>query len=111
MTKEKSCTIRLLNKSYEIKCPEGEIDNLHRAATKLNESLLKKKTQFKQLDDFQALLLAALRISHQLVICQNQQEKHREHVTQFISSLESTIRQVANTTILQDFSSETTETD
>lgn len=91
MTNTKFCKIKLLNKSYEIKCPDGEEVNLLLAAEKINQHMLKNKTKFKQLDNFQSLLLAALDISRELIICQNEQEQQRLQVTQFITSLESKI--------------------
>ena len=95
MTNVTSCSIRLLNKSYEIKCPEHEIENLQQAALKLNAQILEKKQKFKQLEDFDALLLAALHISHELISCQKQQEQRRLQLSQFISSLENKISQAA----------------
>jgi cell division protein ZapA len=94
MTKDKFCTIQLMNKSYEIKCPDGEQENLQRAAQRLNDQVLCKKNEFK-LSDFQALLLAALHISHELIICETQQHEQRQQLAQFISTLETKISQVA----------------
>lgn len=91
MTNIKSCKVKLLNKSYEIKCPEGEEINLLLAAEKLNEKMLANKTKFKKLDDFHTLLLAALDVSHELIICKNEQEHQRLQVTQFITTLENKI--------------------
>lgn len=91
MTHIKSCKVKLLNKSYEIKCPEAEEANLLLAAQKLSEQMGVNKTKFKKLDDYQTLLLAALDISHELLICKNDQEQQRFKVTQFITSLESKI--------------------
>lgn len=89
MTTSISCPIKLLNKTYDIKCPEQEADNLHMAADKLNEQLLQNKKQFRQLDDFQNLVLAALHISHELISCKKQQEEQRNQVTRFMNSLDS----------------------
>lgn len=91
MTNIKSCKVKLLNKSYEIKCPEGEEINLLLAAEALNEKMLLNKTKFKKLDDFHTLLLAALDIGHELIICKNEQEHQRLQVTQFITTLENKI--------------------
>ncbi|WP_298624304.1 cell division protein ZapA [uncultured Legionella sp.] len=91
MTNIKSCKVKLLNKSYEIKCPEGEEVNLLLAAEKLNEKMQLNKTKFKKLDDFHTLLLAALDVSHELIICKNEQEHQRLQVTQFITTLENKI--------------------
>ncbi|KTD13990.1 cell division protein ZapA [Legionella israelensis] len=93
----KTCTIKLLSHSFEIKCPEGEQQNLQQAAQKLNELTMQQKIKFKHLDDFQALLLAALNISHELVCSQNEQEKQRLQVNQFINSLENKINKVMDT--------------
>lgn len=96
MSKTKCCTIQLLNKTYDIKCPEGELQSLQLAAQKLNEQVLKKKTQFKKLDDVQALILAGLHICHELVINQSQQKEQRHQLSEFISSLESKISKAAD---------------
>ncbi len=61
MTQLKNCTIKLLNKSYDIKCPEGEEANLVLAAAKLNKQLQQNKNKFRTLDNYQILLLACLR--------------------------------------------------
>lgn len=91
MTNIKTCTIKLLNKNYQIKCPEQEEQNLLLAAAKLNEKITQNKSKFKQLDNFHTLLMAALDVSHELIICKNEQEQQRHQVNQFITSLESKI--------------------
>lgn len=96
MTTSKICSIKLLNKTYEIKCPDNEVSNLQQAGQLLNEQILIQKKKFKQLGDFQALLLASLHLTHELITTQHQQEKQRHQVTQFISSLENKINQVVS---------------
>lgn len=91
MTNTKTCTIKILNQSYQIKCPEGEELNLLFAAEKLNEKINLNQTKFRHLDNYQTLLLAALDIGHELIISKNEQEQQRNQVNQFISSLESKI--------------------
>lgn len=94
MTKTTLCTIQLLTKSYQIKCPENEVDNLNLAAQKLSMQLVKKKRESKKLDDYQLLLMAALHISHELVTCQNLQVQQRQQLAEFVTILESKIGQV-----------------
>jgi cell division protein ZapA len=89
LNKNKTALIRLCNKSYEIRCPEGEAATLQRAAQKLNDYVSKKKKSHKQLDDFQALLLAALHLSHELVSAEETLVNQQNHIREFISSLES----------------------
>lgn len=91
MTQIKTCTIKLLNKMYEIKCPEGEEINLLLASKQINEKMMNNKSKFRGLDDFHSLLLAALDIGHELISCKNEQENQRLKVTQFITSLENKI--------------------
>lgn len=94
MTTSKTCKVKLLNKSFEIKCPESEESNLQLAAQKLSERMSHNKEKFKQLDNYQTLLLAALDISRELIVCKSEQAQQRQQVTQFISSLESKINKV-----------------
>lgn len=100
LNKNKTTIVRLCNKSYEIKCPEDEAPTLQRAAQKLNEYISKKKKSHKQLDDFQALLLAALHISHELVTAEEQLEFQQSHIREFITSLEA---KMARRTETSDF--------
>lgn len=85
----KTQIVKLLNQSYEIKCPEHEIDNLNLAAAKLNQELQQQRKKFKKLDDFQVLLLAALTISHELINCRQHQEQQFRQVSQLVNSLEN----------------------
>ncbi|MBI2785561.1 MAG: cell division protein ZapA [Legionella longbeachae] len=94
MNQMKLCTIKLLNNIYEIKCPESEEANLLLAAQKLNNQISINKSKSKQLDNFQALLLAALDISHELVLCKNKHAHQQHQVTQFINSLENKINKM-----------------
>lgn|SRR3990167_4247591 len=88
-------TVRLLNKNYEVKCPEAESSNLDMAAKKLNEQLLSIKRKFKHLNEFQTLLLAALHVSHELITCVNQQQEQQQHVTQLLRSLDGKHKKLA----------------
>ncbi len=102
MTTSKICSIKLLNKTYEIKCPEDEFSNLQLAAEKLNEQLIETKRKFKRLDEYQVLLLAALHVSHELISCQQQQQEHRQQVAQFINSLENKPTQVVHGKVYEE---------
>jgi cell division protein ZapA len=99
MTNVKTCTIKILNKTYQIKCPEGEERNLLLAVDKLNEKINSTKNKSKHLDNFQTLLLAALDVGHELIICKNEQEQQRHQVNQFITSLESKINKTVGGTM------------
>ncbi|MFA6302749.1 MAG: cell division protein ZapA [Legionella sp.] len=96
MTTIKTCKIKVLNKAYEIKCPEAEEANLLLAVKKLNAQLLINKGKFKKNDNYQTLLLSALDIAHELIISNSKQEKQRNQVSQFISSLENKINHMVS---------------
>lgn len=91
MTNPIPTTIRLLNKSFTIKCPPVETENLALAAEKLNQHLLEKKTQFKHLDEYNVLLLAALQVSHELIVDRSEHFEQNQQLAQLISLLESKI--------------------
>lgn len=91
MNKSTHCTIQILNKSYQIKCPAEEVARLQQAAQQLNEKLMDKKNQFKTLDNFHTLLLTALHVSHELLTCQHQQTQQKLHLSQLINSIEEKI--------------------
>ncbi len=84
--------IKLLNKHYEVKCPEHEIANLQIAAAKLNEQMTAIKKKFRHLNEFQVLLLASLHVSHELVECLSQQEQEQWQVAEILKSLEKKSR-------------------
>jgi len=88
MTTSSSCPIKLLDKTYEIKCPEHEIANLKQAGEKLNKQLSLNKKKFKQLDDFQNALLAALQMSHELLSCQKQQKIQWDNIKSLMKNFE-----------------------
>lgn len=96
MTTVRPCKVKLLNKTYEIKCPEEEEANLLLAAKSLGEKMIANKSKFKNLDEYQILLLAALDLGRELIICKQAQEQQRFQVTQFISSLENKINKMVD---------------
>jgi cell division protein ZapA len=95
MSTTNQCTIQLMNKTYKIKCPVEEMDNLQLAAKKLNTTISQKKTQFKTLDATHILLLAALDLSHELINQEQKQNQQREQLADFIHSLEERLQKAS----------------
>jgi cell division protein ZapA len=87
MKTETHCTIQLLNKSYNIKCLDENVNDLQAAAEKLQDQLLKEAAKFKQLTQDQLLLLAALHLSHELVTEQQEREQQRQQLASLITKL------------------------
>lgn len=88
MATSEPCTIKLLNKNWQIKCPKKEVANLKLAAEKLELELTQNKKKFGHLDELQNLLLAALHISHELIASQKLEERQRQKIADFMSALE-----------------------
>lgn len=97
MSTTNQCTIQLMNKSYKIKCPVEEMDNLQLAAKKLNATISQKKSQFKTLEPTQVLLLAALDLSHELINQEQKQNQQREQLAEFVHSLEERLKKATET--------------
>ena len=67
------------------------MDNLQLAAEKLASQLQKKSGTSRKMDDYQNLLMAALHVSHELIVCEKQQMQQREQLAQFINTLENAV--------------------
>ncbi len=83
-----SCPIKVFNKTYEMKCPETEVENLEAAVKRVNALLTQHKQQFSHLTAFQLMLLSAVTMAHELGACQKQQLLEREQVAQVVGLLE-----------------------
>ncbi|MCX7115119.1 MAG: cell division protein ZapA [Gammaproteobacteria bacterium] len=83
-----SCPIKVFKKTYEMKCPKTEVENLQTAVTRLNALLKQHKQQFSDLTEFQLMLLSAVTMAHELGACQKQQSLEREQVAQVVGLLE-----------------------
>lgn len=96
MAKSQHCQIRLLNKSYDIKCPEETIEKLNMAAKELDGLMQKYKQQYPLLDDNKLLLLSALEIAYQMINQQGEQntQNRQDEVNALIHSLENRINAV-----------------
>lgn len=95
MSTTSSCSIKLLNKTYHLRCPAEEEQRLQLAADKLDTLMRKNQKNFPALDDMQLLLLAALEVSHTLVSKEQLENAPREEVDAFIQSLEERLQKVA----------------
>lgn len=95
MAKSQQCQIRLLNKLYDIKCSNNQVEKLNLAAKKLDGLMMRYKQQYPLLDDNKLLLLSALEIAYQMI----EQGKptnldKQDEVNALIHSLENRINAV-----------------
>jgi cell division protein ZapA len=83
-----SCSLNLLGKCYEIKCPESEVANLQLAGDKLNELLSEQQQKFPHLTQMQLMLMSAVTLSHELLVCQQRDANKSEKVEHAVRLLE-----------------------
>lgn len=94
MASSQQCQIKLLNKTYHIKCAADQVETLHLAADKINKLMQQKKQQFPLLDDNKLLLLAALEIAHQQTDKQKPSHESKSDINDLIHHLENRINHV-----------------
>ena len=95
MAKSPKCQIRLLDKVYDIKYPEGKEESLNLAAKTLDGIMQRYKQQYPLLDDNKLLLLSALEIAHQMIEQGDTPVINKqEEVNALIHSLEDRINSV-----------------
>lgn len=94
MSSASTCTIKLLNKSYSLRCPPDQENALQRAAIELDIRMQHNQTKFPELDSHRLLLLAALEVSHALVSAESTPENTETDVNNFIHSLEDRLQKI-----------------
>lgn len=73
----RTITIRLLDKSFAIKCPPDQLENLQKATNLLEEKMRSMKNQSK--DSESLSIICALNVCHELI---NQQRYQKEYIRQ-----------------------------
>lgn len=86
----KDITIQLLGKEYQIKCPDAEVNALQRAAQYLEEKMrLTRESGIISLD--RIAIIAALNVSHQLLMLEQQKNQHAHSVSHRLTELNNKI--------------------
>jgi len=81
-------SVEIMGKSYQIKCPEEEINSLHRAAKYLEEKmLLLRESGVFSLD--RMAVITALNVVHQLLTLEQQRKLDVQMLNQRIHILHS----------------------
>src|SRR5579872_2211706 len=91
-------TIEILGKSYQIKCPEHEINSLQRAANYLEE----KMRVLHQGSGFcidKVAIIAALNVVHQLLTFEQQKELRMGDINQRLHDLQNKIEHALMPTV------------
>jgi cell division protein ZapA len=80
-------TVELLGKEQQFACPEGQEEALKAAAKNLNDLVEQMKQRSTVRNDQQALLMAALNLSHELLEAQTQRAVDLQQQDQLIDKL------------------------
>jgi cell division protein ZapA len=80
-------TVELLGKEQQFACPEGQEEALKAAAKNLNDLVEQMKQRSTVRNDQQALLMAALHLSHELLEAQTQKAVDLQQQDQLIDKL------------------------
>lgn len=86
-------SVEIMDKIYQIKCPEEEVNSLQRAAQYLEEKM-RVMRQAGTLSVERIAIITALNIVHQLLITEQQKSYHFQSLNQRLNDLHLKIDQV-----------------
>ena len=84
-------TVIILDKEYLISCPEDEHEQLHRAASLLNQKMQELKGTGKVVGTERIAVMAALNIASELQSCRSQTSAYNNSVDAAVRRLQSKI--------------------
>lgn len=87
MTKEASTTIEIMGKTYQIKCPENEVQALQKAAHYLEDKMQELRDSGKVLSMDRIAVLVALNISHQYLSLESENNAAMDTIQGRLQSL------------------------
>ncbi len=97
--------IKLLGRRFTLRCAEGEIDELEQASAMLEHKLEQLQHNAKNKDLEQIALMAALNLSHDLLLEQKRTEAITRSMESRIKTLQATVeRALSRNTPNPDFS-------
>ena len=91
MDKSKSLTFKLLNKEFQVACPENAEDQLKNAADYLNEKMGEIRKSGRVIGMERIALTAALNIAYELAVLRQEQQAYAESVSTQIEYLQNKI--------------------
>ncbi|MEY3182788.1 MAG: hypothetical protein RLZ35_773 [Pseudomonadota bacterium] len=86
-TEQKTVTVKILNRSYQINCPPEAESELHQSADYLNEKMAEIQAKARLVNTEHLAVLAALNITHELFAQQTGKEAHVLEISEKIERL------------------------
>lgn len=91
VNKLKSLTVQILNKEFQVSCPEGAEDQLNSAAYYLNQKMREIRKSGRVIGIERMAIMAALNIAHELALLREQNETHVRTMSEHINRLQNKI--------------------
>ena len=89
-------SVNIMGKTYQVVCPDDQVDDLKQAAHDLDQKLLDIHQQNPHRQQEQTAMMAALNISHELVIVKRQQQESIQTMQRRIQQLQTNIDDALN---------------
>ena len=88
-----SVTLQILDKEYRIACPDGDEQSLIDSARKLDNNMRDIRTSGKVIGMERIAVMAALNISHELLLMENEHQQLKESTKQRLSKITQKVNQ------------------
>ena len=87
----KTIAVKILNKEYQISCPVGAEEQLYEAAHYFDQKMREIRSSGRVIGLERMAIMAALNISHELLLFRQQKEEYVHSVTEQIERLQNKI--------------------
>ncbi len=91
VNKLKSVTVTLLNKDFQVSCPPDAEEQLNDASHYLNQKMREIRKSGRVIGMERIAIMAALNITHELIILKQQKENYEQSVCKKIERLQNKI--------------------
>jgi cell division protein ZapA len=84
-------TVEVLGKTYQLKCPEDEVDSLRKAAEFLEQRMQEIRDRAHVLSVDRIAVFAALNMAHELLTVQEEKDSYAKNMTDRLHDLQNKI--------------------
>jgi cell division protein ZapA len=84
-------TVEVLGKSYQLKCPENEVESLRNAAHFLEKQMQEVRSRAHVLSVDRIAVFAALTMAHQLLTLETEKNQYEKNMTDRLQDLHDKI--------------------
>lgn len=84
-------SIEILGKSYQISCPEQEVETLQKAASMLSEKMQKTRSDGSVLSHDKIAVITSLNLAHQILLLEQQAQQYTQSIHQRLQELQTKV--------------------